>query len=93
MAAYDRTADLAVEAQVLGGTPETWYTTAVADGTILVNKPATGLYMIGQRAVDGGWRVLATGDYVIYVAADAPTPKYFIGMTKAEFEALYELAE
>lgn len=99
MAAYNRTADLAVEAQVLGGDPETWYTAAVADGTILVNKPATGKYLIGvwdggdNVTSNTGWVELATGDYVISVAAGGGKPKYLKGMKKAAFEALYELDE
>ena len=92
MATYERTVDLTNESHVLGaGSPPAWYTTAVADGTILENKPSTGKYKVGQRAVDGGWIELETGDYVTYVAAAGQVPKYFIGRKKAAFEAVYQL--
>lgn len=91
MATYNRTADLTCDAYVLGaGSPDSWYTAFVADGTILEDKPAADQYLIGTLT---GWVPAVVGDYVIYTAAAGGAPKSVAHMSKADFEATYELDE
>ena len=91
MATYNRTADLTNEAHPLGaGSPPAWYTTMLADGTIVDEGVLNGVnrYRVGTLT---GWSHLVVGDYVVYTAASGPTPKYLTTFTKAVFEATYEL--
>jgi len=87
MATYNRTADLTCEAHELGAaSPPTWYTTAVADQAIKLLSD--GAYIVCERT---GWSKGVVGDFVVYTAAADPLPKFYTLVSKADFDATYEL--
>lgn len=93
MAAYVLTT--AIEAHPLGAaSPPSWYTTAVADGSI-IDKGNSRDYIVATRYAGPAKAVI--GDYVTYVAqVSTPgnasfVPKYFSVIQKATFEGTYSL--
>jgi hypothetical protein len=92
MATFTRTVDLTVEAHALGAaSPPAWYTTMIADGSIVDTGLVNGVQTY-RVATLTGWANGFVGGYVVYVAqVTGPplVPKYLKYLTKAAFEATY----